>query len=54
MKRRAHGEKVTDPEEYYKRLKRLQPIILKKLNNGEISPERYERWVKPIREYEGW
>lgn len=54
VKRRARGENVRDPEEYYQRLKRLQPVIMRKLENGEITQEKYEEWVQPIREYEGW
>ena len=54
MQRRAHGEKVRDPEEYYQRLKKLQPIIMSKLEKGEITPEKYAEWVIPIRQYEGW
>ena len=54
MQRRAHGEKIRDPEEYYQRLKKLQPIIMSKLEKGEITPEKYAEWVIPIRQYEGW
>lgn len=54
IKRRARGENVPDPEEQYRRLKKLQPLILRKLEKGEITPERYARWVTPIRQYEGW
>lgn len=54
IQRRAHGEKVRDPEEYYQRLKKLQPIIMSKLEKGEITPDKYAEWVVPIRQYEGW
>lgn len=54
MTRRAHGENVRDPEEVYQRLKRIQPLVLKKLENGEITAEKYAEWVLPIRQYEGW
>lgn len=54
MQRRSRGENVRDPEEYYKKLKKLQPLIMAKLERGEITAERYADWVKPIRQYEGW
>lgn len=52
IQRRLAGEEVPDEEEQYQKLKAAQPLIQERLEKGEISPEKYEEYMRPIWEWE--
>ena len=46
------GESVTDSEKQYKQLKRILPLVKKRFENGEISKQKYENYIKSLSDYE--
>lgn len=49
---RRNGHDVPDPEEQYRKLKAASAVVEERYSKGEITQERYERYMKPIWEYE--
>ena len=46
------GENITDSDKQYKQLKRILPLVKKRYENGEISKEKYEAYIKSLKDYE--
>ena len=50
--RRANGEQVSDPEHQYKVMKADQPLIEQLHEEGKISEQDYQRYIKAIADWE--
>lgn len=52
LQRIASGERVTDPDDQYCKLKAMQPQVEEMYQRGEIREERYRSFMKSIENYE--
>lgn len=52
MKKRSRGEKVTDPEEQYRKLKKVEPIVEERFRKGIIPESDYRRFIGKLRRWE--
>lgn len=52
LNRKINGENVADPEEQYRKLKKLEPEITKMYKNGQVNEEKYNSFIKSITDYE--
>jgi hypothetical protein len=52
LTRKMRGEHVTDPEQQYKKLKKIQPEVEILYQKGQISEEKYKSFMDSIAEYE--
>lgn len=52
LTKKINGEHVSDPEEQYRKLKKLQPEIEKLHKDGKITEDKYKSFMKSITDYE--
>ena len=50
--RRSRGEKISDPEEQYNKLKAIEPIVKERYKKGEITEERYKSFMRKLNAWE--
>jgi hypothetical protein len=46
------GEHVTDPEQQYNKLKKMQPEVEVLYQKGQIAEQKYKSFMDSIAEYE--
>ncbi len=52
QQKRMRGEAVTDPEEQYQRLKRMEPEIDRLYAAGQLREAKYRAYKKSLEEWE--
>lgn len=52
LNRKIRGENVADPEQQYRKLKKLEPEVTKMYKAGQVSEEKYNSFMKSITDYE--
>lgn len=52
LTQKMHGEHVSDPEQQYRTLKKMQPEIEELYRKGQVKEEKYKSFMKSITDYE--